>query len=141
MGFLVLNRDESAGVVCILPDGSEIVIQVNEVRGKKVSLSFMAPASVKVLRRESCMRTGKEYWERVETRGWFYLDFRHQGRLQLARVQLSPLRVSMDLTQMERDRAKHLLTQAVAVASIRIRKRRNATKWLRITKQSVVSSS
>lgn len=52
MGFLVLNRDESAGVVCILPDGSEIVIQVNEVRGKKVSLSFMAPASVKVLRRE-----------------------------------------------------------------------------------------
>jgi sRNA-binding carbon storage regulator CsrA len=52
MGFLVLNRDESAGVVCILPDGSEIVIQVNKVRGKKVSLSFMAPESVKVLRRE-----------------------------------------------------------------------------------------
>lgn len=52
MGFLVLNRDESAGVVCILPDGSEIVIQVNKVRGKKVSLSFMAPEAVKVLRRE-----------------------------------------------------------------------------------------
>jgi|LakMenE01Jun11ns_1017448.scaffolds.fasta_scaffold9670694_1 hypothetical protein len=82
------------------------------------------------------MRT--EIWERVEKRRWFYLDFMHQGRLQLARVQIyfGYVDVSLDLSQMEPARAKHLRTQAVAVATIRVRKKRNAVKWARTTKRS-----
>ena len=52
MGILVLSRAASEGIVMILPDGSEIVVQVNHFKGRKVSLGIIAPAKVKVLRRE-----------------------------------------------------------------------------------------
>lgn len=52
MGILVLSRAASEGIVMILPDGEEIVVQVSHFKGRKVSLGIIAPANVKVLRRE-----------------------------------------------------------------------------------------
>jgi carbon storage regulator CsrA len=52
MGMLVLRREVSEGIVMLLPDGSEIVVHVSHLKGKKVALAISAPAGVKVLRRE-----------------------------------------------------------------------------------------
>ena len=57
---LVLNRELNVGgVVLLMPDGTRVVVRINAVRGKKVSLDFEAPATVKILRTEVEQRTTK----------------------------------------------------------------------------------
>ena len=57
---LVLNRELNVGgVVLLMPDGTRVVVRINAVRGKKVSLDFEAPATVRILRTEVEQRTTK----------------------------------------------------------------------------------
>ena len=48
--MLVLTRRVREAVICTLPDGTELVLQVLGVAGNQVRLGFEAPKAVRIMR-------------------------------------------------------------------------------------------
>lgn len=55
--MLVLSRREQETVVILLPDGREITVKLQELRGNRARISFDAPPDISIFRSEVLSHT------------------------------------------------------------------------------------